>query len=69
MTADQYRAILATLGLSQQGAARLLGVNGRTSRRWIAGTVPVPQAVAMLLRLMVTAGLTPDHVAQFVDRT
>lgn len=53
MTANQYRAALKKLELSQVGAARLFGVNDVTSRRWakdgVSGTV------AILLRLM-TAG-------------
>jgi hypothetical protein len=40
-------------GLSQVGAARFLGVNDTTSRRWIAGRHPIPDSVAMLLRLMI----------------
>ena len=36
MTAGQYRAALARLALTQVGAARLLGVNEATSRRWAA---------------------------------
>jgi hypothetical protein len=34
MTANQCRAALAKLALTQVGAARLLGVNENTSRNW-----------------------------------
>ena len=37
MTADEYRAAIETLGLSQIAAAKLLGVDARTSRRWACG--------------------------------
>lgn len=45
MTANQYRAALARLELTQVGAARLLGVNEATSRRWarhgVTGTAEI----------------------------
>jgi hypothetical protein len=34
MTPAQYRDALARLDLTQVAAARLLGINDRTSRRW-----------------------------------
>ena len=49
MDANAYRAQLARLDLSQGGAARLVGVDARTSRRWALGEVPVPGAVERLL--------------------
>ncbi len=52
MTKDEYRTSIARLGLSQVKAGEMLGVNPRTSRRWALGEAPVPQAVALLLRLM-----------------
>ena len=54
MTALEYRATLSRLGLTQTGAARLLGVTGRTSRRWAAGET-IPQSVVLHLRLIETA--------------
>lgn len=52
MTADQYRTAIAELGLSQVSAAKFLGVNARTSRRWVSGQQPVPRAVAILLTML-----------------
>jgi DNA-binding transcriptional regulator YiaG len=50
VTANQYRAALAKLELSQVRAARVLGVNEATSRRWarfgVTGTAEI------LLRLL-----------------
>lgn len=36
MTAADLRALLVQLGLTQVGAADLLGIDPRTFRRWIA---------------------------------
>lgn len=49
MTPDELRAELARLGLSQARAGNVLGADGRTVRRWAAGAVPIPRAVALLL--------------------
>jgi hypothetical protein len=49
MDSTTYRAAIAALGLSQGGAARVLGVDARTSRRWALGEVPVPGTVQRLL--------------------
>ena len=53
MTANQYRAALEKLQLSQVAAARLFGVGDRTSRRWALGEDEVPRAVAIALTLMI----------------
>ena len=50
MTAKQLRGALRRLGLTQVAAARRLGVSARTVRYWIAGTYPLPEAVALLLK-------------------
>lgn len=63
MTPKQYADAIEKLGLSQRGAARFLGVNERTSRRWIAGDAAVPEAVAKLLRLMIRLKIRPDEAA------
>lgn len=52
MTPAAYRDALARLGLSQVGAARLFGVNPRTSRRWALGELEVPRAVEIALLLL-----------------
>jgi DNA-binding transcriptional regulator YiaG len=55
MTADEYREALTRLDLSQVAAARLLGVDARTSRRWATGERDVPPpAVRFLLYLIAT---------------
>jgi DNA-binding transcriptional regulator YiaG len=62
MNKTEYRSAIASLGLSQAGAARFLGVNERTSRRWAIDGDPPPEAVAMLLRLMVAVKWKPERV-------
>lgn len=60
MTANQFRAALAKLDLSQVGAARLFGVNEVTSRRWAKDGVT--GSVAILLRLLVKGKITTADV-------
>jgi DNA-binding transcriptional regulator YiaG len=55
VTPDEYRLAIEQLGLSQIAAARLLGVDERTSRRWANGERDIPPpAVRFLLYLMAT---------------
>jgi DNA-binding transcriptional regulator YiaG len=49
MTAAQLRASLKRLKLSQMELSRRLKVAPTTVRRWVAGTSPIPEAVALLL--------------------
>lgn len=65
MTADEYRDALNALDLSQVGAARLFGVNDRTSRRWAAGE-DIPKAVDLALRLMLRSGDSAESIAQIL---
>jgi hypothetical protein len=58
---DELRSELNRLGLSQVGAGKVLAVEPRTVRRWAAGEVAIPQAVAMLL-----PKLSPKEVARIM---
>lgn len=60
MTANQYRAALDKLGLTQVGAARLFGVNDVTSRRWAKDGVD--GTVVILLRLMLAKKITAADI-------
>ena len=62
MTPKQYAEAIERLGLSQRGAGKFLGVDERTSRKWIAGDARIPESAAKLLRLMVKLKLKPDDV-------
>ena len=52
MNADQFRAALADLGLSQVGFARIALVDARTVRRWCEGSRAIPGPVVALLGVM-----------------
>ena len=64
MTSEQYRRALARLGLTQNGAARLFGIDDRTSRRYVSGDSAVPTAIVILLRLLLAGKLSTDDVAR-----
>lgn len=60
MTPAQYREALARLSLTQVAAARLLGVQDRTSRRW--ARQGVRGAAVILLRLLLAGRITPKDI-------
>ncbi len=62
MTSDGYRDALKSLGLTQAGGARLLGVDERTSRRWAIGERDVPPPVARFLTFLIVSDIKPDTV-------
>jgi DNA-binding transcriptional regulator YiaG len=62
MTPKQYAEAIGNLGLSQRGAGKFLGVDERTSRKWIAGDARIPESVAKLLRLIIHLKISPDDV-------
>jgi DNA-binding transcriptional regulator YiaG len=62
MTTTEFRDTLTALGLSQVGAARLLGVDGRTVRRWIKGDREIPAPAARFLIYLVAAEISPAEV-------
>lgn len=63
MTPDQFRTELERLGLTQVGAARVMGYDPRTVRRWASGSLEVPRVVELLLPLM-----TPEAAAALLAR-
>jgi hypothetical protein len=60
MTPDQFRAALARLGLTQAGAAALVGADPRTARRW--AKLGPPQYMAAILRLLIAKKITVGDV-------
>jgi len=60
MTATQYRAALRRLGLTQVGAAKLLGIGERTARRW--AQEGVEGTAVILLRLAVAGKITVKDI-------
>lgn len=65
MNADQYRAAIRKLGMTQRGAAKFLSIGERTSRRFAAdGNVDRP--IAMLLTIMLQYKITPDEALSLI---
>ena len=50
---EMFRSALARAGLTQRGAARVLGINERTVRRYAAGE-PVPYVIWLALKALET---------------
>ncbi len=55
MKINQLREAITALGTNQAALARMVGVNPRTMRRWIAGDSPIPRTAAILIRTKVAA--------------
>jgi len=53
MSPTELRAQLEKGGLSQRGAARELGLDERTMRKYCAGALPVPLVVQLALKWIV----------------
>ena len=62
MTPAEFVELIGNMGLSQLAVGRFLDVGGRQVRRWVAGEVPVPFAVELLLTYMAAKNLTPADV-------
>ena len=61
MTAEKYRAALAQLGLTPAAAARLLGVDAGTSRRY-ARQGGVRGSALVLMRLLLAKRVTASDI-------
>lgn len=68
MNGDEFQKAIARVDLTLVEAARFLGVDDTTTRRWVADRSPVPRAVVILLRLMIRYRLSPDHVLTITQR-
>lgn len=67
MSPDEYRAAIERLGLSQVAAARLLGVDERTSRRWANGERDVPAPAVRFLRYLLATRKTGEQAMKVLD--
>jgi DNA-binding transcriptional regulator YiaG len=61
MTPGEYREVIEALDLTQAGAARLLGVDERTSRRWACGERDIPPPAERFLRYLLTTGRSGEY--------
>jgi len=52
MSAPDFRAALARLGMTQRAFARYVHANERTVRRWAEGAQDIPGWVPVMLALM-----------------
>jgi DNA-binding transcriptional regulator YiaG len=68
MTPDEYRDAIARLDLSQVAAARLLGVDERTSRKWAAGDRDIPGPAVRFLRYLIATGKTGAQAMRVLDK-
>ena len=68
MNQTEFSKAIDALGLTQVSAARFLGVDPRTCRRYVAGELPLSPAAAMLFRVMLAYGLAPDDVGKLDGR-
>lgn len=53
---NYVRDLIARAGLSQRGAARLLGEDERSMRYWCSGDRTIPYVVQFCLEVLATAG-------------
>jgi len=56
MTAGQLQKLLDRAGLSQRGAAKVLGINERTMRKYVAGDAAIPKVVELAVRCLAEHG-------------
>jgi len=68
MTADEYREAIARLDLSQVAAARLLGVDDRTSRRWATGERDVPPPASRFLQYLIATRKSGEQAMRALER-
>ena len=64
MTAPEYLAALAKVGLDRSTAGQFFGAHRVTGYKW-ASAGP-PESVAMLLRLMIRLEYTPEQIKKLI---
>lgn len=64
MRVVELRAILQELRLSQQAAAKLLGISHRSLQTYALGEVPIPAPTATLFRLLVRKVITEEQLIE-----
>lgn len=68
MNANEYRAAIERLGLTQVAAAKLLGADERTSRRWACGERDVPAPAARFLQYLIATRKTGEQAMKVLER-
>jgi DNA-binding transcriptional regulator YiaG len=59
MTPRQFKAAIKSLGMTQAGAGRYLGLSERTARRYISGDAKPSAAEVLLLRSLIEHNEVP----------
>lgn len=63
MDHTEFRDALDRLGFTQLGTADLLGYGIKAPQRWARkNSTPVPESVAVLLRLLIAKKITTDDI-------
>jgi DNA-binding transcriptional regulator YiaG len=62
-TPNEFRDVTQTLGLTGSAIGELLGVNGRTVRKWIGGESQIPYSAWRLLLIHAGLALKDDPTA------
>ena len=60
--ADEIRAELDRLGITQRALSVMIDANYRTVRRWCSGDMEIPRAVMLLLE-----GLEPEDASDLIN--
>jgi hypothetical protein len=70
MDAGSFNSSLTICRLTHAAASELFGVETRSIRRWASGSSPVPEAVAIVLRLLRLRynGITLDDIEYIAGR-
>jgi DNA-binding transcriptional regulator YiaG len=68
VSADEFRAAIAALGMSQRQAAAALEVDERTARKWALGERAIPGPVRVALRCMAAIRDAAGHVEKQVAK-
>jgi hypothetical protein len=63
----EYARAVERLGWSQVGAAKRLGIDPRTSRRYISGDLQLPRPLQILLRVLVNLKRSDGWLADVAE--
>jgi hypothetical protein len=65
---EYARAVKRLWGDNQLHAARMLGIDERTSRRYYSGDVPMKRPLQMLLRILVALKRTDEWIVEVTSK-
>jgi hypothetical protein len=68
VTGKELKRALERLNVSQLGAGRLLGVDGRTVRAWVSESTRIPGSVAIVVRLALAGKITLQDIEAVADK-